>query len=271
MAADPQPPVFIISCARSGSTLLRLICDTHPQIWSPPELHLLTLCQKLLWVHGVLADTGERDDAFWDQAAERTRADVLRLLEPPLSASGKSIWCEKSVTSVNHLDILEGVFPDARCVFLYRAMPDMVASGLRATADRADGFDFEPWFLAWPHSRIEALAHYWLEKTRAMLEAEKKPGPALRMNFDALVTQPQAQAGRLADFLQLEAPADWIDAVYRQPHQSGPGDDSAYRRDRIDPGTLGAGRELDLSGLPRRLVRQINRCSSELDLPTIAP
>lgn len=271
MAPVEQPPVFIISCARSGSTLLRLISDSHPQIWAPPELHLLTLCQKLLWVHAVLADEQTRDDAFWDRMAERTRSDVNRLLEPAWRASGKPVWCEKSVTSVSHLDILQGVFPDARCLFLYRAMTDMVASGLRATQDREDGFDFEPWFLAWPHSRTEALARYWLEKTTAMIEVEEQMENSLRLFYEDLVSAPRAQCERLAAFLQLEAPPDWPDNLYRMRHQEGPGDDSAYRRTGIGTGSVGGGSSLDLTALPRRLVRQINDCSSRLDLPTIAP
>lgn len=271
MAPVEQPPVFIISCARSGSTLLRLICDSHPQIWAPPELHLLTLCQKLLWVHGVLGGEEDRDDAFWDRMAGRTRGDVDRIMQQAWRASGKPVWCEKSVTSVGHLDILQGVFPDARCVFLYRGMADMVASGLRATREREDGFDFEPWFLAWPHSRAEALARYWLEKTTAMVQMEDGMENSLRLDYETLVSAPRAQCERLAAFLKLEAPTDWPDNLYRKPHQQGPGDDSAYRRTGIETGSVGGGRSLDLSALPRRLVRQINDCSSRLDLPTIAP
>jgi hypothetical protein len=41
------PPVFVLSCERSGSTLLRYIIDTHPQICSPAHLHLGQLCRSL--------------------------------------------------------------------------------------------------------------------------------------------------------------------------------------------------------------------------------
>jgi hypothetical protein len=33
-------PTFVLSSVRSGSTLLRLILDSHPEICSPHELHL---------------------------------------------------------------------------------------------------------------------------------------------------------------------------------------------------------------------------------------
>lgn len=39
---DPvrEPTVFILSCARSGSTLLRCMLMGHPMIYAPPEFHL---------------------------------------------------------------------------------------------------------------------------------------------------------------------------------------------------------------------------------------
>src|SRR5690349_11887906 len=40
-------PIFILSCERSGSTLLRYIIDTHPQVSSPAHLHLGQLCSSL--------------------------------------------------------------------------------------------------------------------------------------------------------------------------------------------------------------------------------
>jgi hypothetical protein len=35
-----KPPIFILSCYRSGSTLLRYILDSHPDVYCPPELSL---------------------------------------------------------------------------------------------------------------------------------------------------------------------------------------------------------------------------------------
>ncbi len=249
---------------------MRLMVDSHPRLWSPPELHLLTLCQRLLWVHGILGDNGRAPDAFWDQVTDRVRGQVEEILAPHLQASGKQRWCEKSVTAVNHLDILHGVFPDARVITLYRQMPDMVDSGLRATEQRGDGYDFEPYFAAYPHSRVEALANYWLEKTRAMIDLESEHPHCLRLRYEDLVESPQASLARVAAFIDETCPADWADSVYQQPHQQGPGDTSAYQRDNVQSTSVGCGGAQDFSQLPRRLIRRLNATLTELQYPELS-
>ncbi|HEX2642137.1 MAG TPA: sulfotransferase, partial [Thermoanaerobaculia bacterium] len=39
---NPTDGLFILSCHRSGSTLLRFILDTHPELYCPPEVFLGT-------------------------------------------------------------------------------------------------------------------------------------------------------------------------------------------------------------------------------------
>ncbi|MFK7955703.1 MAG: sulfotransferase [Lysobacterales bacterium] len=258
-------PIFIVSCARSGSTLLRLMLDTHPHIWSPPELHLLTLCQRLLWTRGILADHGNPQDGFWAEVAGDVADDVERLLQPHLLASGKQRWCEKSVTAVNHLDILTGVYGHAKVIVLYRHMTDMVDSGLRATEDRADGYDFEPFFQAWPHSRPEALANYWLDKTTSLLKLESDHPHCLRVRYEDLVTHPQPTLEAIGAFLEEPVPDNWADQVYRTNHQRGPGDTSAYTRGEVQTQSVGCGKQQDFSSLPRRLIRRVNEALKDID------
>ncbi|HEV8165823.1 MAG TPA: sulfotransferase, partial [Actinomycetota bacterium] len=39
--ADAHRPIFIVGCQRSGTTLLRLILDAHPNISCGPETRFL--------------------------------------------------------------------------------------------------------------------------------------------------------------------------------------------------------------------------------------
>src|ERR687887_297180 len=41
-ASAPQGPIFIVGCHRSGTTLLRLVLDSHPDVSCGPETRFLT-------------------------------------------------------------------------------------------------------------------------------------------------------------------------------------------------------------------------------------
>src|ERR1051325_199517 len=40
------PPVFVVGCGRSGTTLLRLMLDAHPELAIPGETHFLITLWK---------------------------------------------------------------------------------------------------------------------------------------------------------------------------------------------------------------------------------
>src|SRR5580698_7888854 len=48
-------PVFVLCCARSGSTLLRFLLDAHPDLACPPETNAAALCAHLASMWSLLA------------------------------------------------------------------------------------------------------------------------------------------------------------------------------------------------------------------------
>ena len=86
-----QAPVFVICTLRSGSTLLRVLLDSHSQIHSPHELHLryvsVNFDQK--WSERSMSES-----ASTTRAAEYLLWD--RLLQRELAASGKAIIVNKT-------------------------------------------------------------------------------------------------------------------------------------------------------------------------------
>ncbi|HEX6864210.1 MAG TPA: condensation domain-containing protein, partial [Thermoanaerobaculia bacterium] len=66
------PAVFVLSPPRSGSTLLRVMLGTHPRLFAPPELELLSF--------GTLAerrDAFSGRDAFWREGVLRAVMEAL--------------------------------------------------------------------------------------------------------------------------------------------------------------------------------------------------
>src|ERR1700735_5298938 len=66
-------PVFVLSPARAGSTLLRMILGSHSALYAPPELPLaqLTVRAETAWMRASLAElqltSQEVNYLLWDR------------------------------------------------------------------------------------------------------------------------------------------------------------------------------------------------------------
>ena len=49
-------PIFIVGCFRSGTTLLRIILNSHPEIWIPEETGYLPHIYEKLATYGNLSN-----------------------------------------------------------------------------------------------------------------------------------------------------------------------------------------------------------------------
>jgi len=74
-----EPLVFIVGCARSGTTLLQRIVNAHPQIAITPETHWLTqYFPERRWHNKQARVTPEQivsivqHDRFWERSAQDT-------------------------------------------------------------------------------------------------------------------------------------------------------------------------------------------------------
>jgi hypothetical protein len=131
-----EAPVFVICTLRSGSTLLRVLLDSHSQIRSPHELHLryvsVNFDQK--WSERSMAELG----------LDRRGAEYLlwdRLLHRELAASGKAIIADKTPNNVFLVDRLRECWPDARFIFLLRHPGAIARSRQAYKAEQADEDD----------------------------------------------------------------------------------------------------------------------------------
>src|SRR5438045_1491056 len=96
--SNPSPPIFILSDIRSGSTLLRYILDTHPDICSPGELEIGKVCESLHWtIYSTIAKlpTAVTEEQRQEIAYAEVRRIVSDLMNSYTRARNKRIWCEK--------------------------------------------------------------------------------------------------------------------------------------------------------------------------------
>lgn len=274
-------PIFILSCERAGSTMLRYIIDTHPEICCPGELHLGYLCEHLAHVVGVLG-TGsvagaEGDEERWRRVNVETGRLVSALMGEYAARRGKRLWCEKTPRNIAYVEALHEVFPDAKFICLHRHCMDVVHSCLEASRV---GFFVETSYYARAipptfardgggHPAVFALS--WAEKTKKLLAFERAhPDQCYRVKYEEMVTDPAGILEPMFGFLGAAWDASILDAAFRSPHD-GPGDTKAIYTRRVHSESVGAGARVSHRLIPRDVLETVNGLLAELGYPAVGP
>jgi hypothetical protein len=128
-----EAPGFVMCTLRSGSTLLRVLLDSHSQIHCPHEIHLRYLSVNLeaKWVERSMREMGldqeKLEYLLWD-----------RVLHRELSGSGKPRLVTKTPNDVFIADRIKTCWPDAKLIFLLRHPGAIVRSRKALQAEDAD-------------------------------------------------------------------------------------------------------------------------------------
>ncbi|HKI03787.1 MAG TPA: sulfotransferase [Thermoanaerobaculia bacterium] len=266
-------PVFVLSCPRSGSTLLRYILDTHPDICSPGELNLGTLCNAL---YNTLSSSIGRTLP----EAEREMSVLLEvnhivsgILDRYTRAKGKRIWCEKSPhDNLVHSRLLADAFPDARFVCLYRNCMDFVHSALEGNRLKWWWEFFHTYLAKAEHNQVEAAALYWADSTRKLLAFESAHrGAAYRVTYEDLVFRPESTLEGLFTFLGLPFSPSLLSQVFTSPHDEGSGDSKIRFTKRIESRSVGKGSSVPTSLLSESVLNDANQLLTTLGYAPLGP
>lgn len=178
-------PIFVIGSPRSGTTLVRLILDSHPSISCGEETHFLRDLEAVVGRNWDLVATYGLPREWW---IGRIRDLYDAFQAEVLARNGKSRWAEKDPTYTLHLPFIEELFPTAVYVHLLRDGHDVVAS----FRDR--------WGYA---SAARAARTEWARYVSAARElgARLPDGRFLELRYEQLVAEPQLQGRRLFEFL----------------------------------------------------------------------
>jgi hypothetical protein len=272
--------VFIVSLARSGSTLLRYLLDAHPQIMCPAELNLsaLLLHAASTWhrAHEGLGRTDPGTDDT-DTPAGTLSPDALRWATKTVSeimadlarTAGASVFVDKSLTTVDQLPVVASCYPRATYVFLYRYPLDMIASGIEASRWGFNSFGFAPYIGAAPGNFVSGLGNYWIDKVSRMLEFERTCEVAhARIYYELMCDDPVTMMSDLLALLGLPYLDGMVDRAFESDHAMGPGD---YKIDFTrSVGTSSVGRGATLPELLRpEQVQRMDELLAELDYPSL--
>lgn len=267
-----EQPIFILSCVRSGSTLLRCIVDTHPDLCSPGHLNLGMLCNGLYntayYTIGKLPDV-ESEEQRNDLVIEEVRRVVTGILGRYALGKGKRNWCEKSTANIDYLDILYKVFPGAKYICLYRNCLDVANSCIKFNPlgymdelssyvrDRPDNF-------------VGAMIDNWLEKNKKLLEFERQyKKQCFRMSYESLVQQPERVLEELFGFLGESWDEKILDSIFCFPHDQGEGDIKVWFSNKINKDSIGNGTTMPLESIPKDLMVEVDALHKELGYSSI--
>jgi hypothetical protein len=214
-------PIFVVGHPRSGTTLLRLMLDSHPRIVIPPEGHLVSLLRRAERKYGRLDDPAnfERlvDRVLHKQRMQEWQLDVedarRRCLAGPhtqgglfaslmsvwTERSGKPRWGEKTPGTYRFLPDVNRWFPDCQVLHIIRDGRDVAVSCL--TPPFADMYD---------KGDVYEVAVRWRDAIRRGRKAAGLLGPQryMELRYEDLTADVEGTLRKVCAFLGEEfAPA----------------------------------------------------------------
>lgn len=211
-------PVVIHSSMRSGSTLLRVLLDSHSLFHAPHELHLrgLKVKESSKYVERAMRTLGLRPNELeyllWD-----------RVLHWDLQRSGESYVVNKTPGNAFMWRRIATCWPDARYIFLLRH-PLAIATS---------------WHAARSNWTLDEAAADVLRYMNAVEEA-RQALPGLTVRYEELTADPEGETKRICEFLGVDWEPQMLDyGQTNRSYKAGLGDwSSVIKSGEIKPARL---------------------------------
>jgi hypothetical protein len=222
LAVNP-PPFFVIGFQRSGTTLLRVMLDSHPEVAIP--LDVTGLWSRISQKHGDRLDSPAESRRLIESLLAEER---IKLWQVPLSAEdieghrvlpgfpgimdafyrayaahrGKRRWGDKDPGNILRIHEIDRWFPTARFVHIIRDGRGACLSHL----GQEFGFD-----------DVLHCAEAWREQVWWVRRIGQILGPTRyhELQYEGLLASPEAELRRLCGFLDL----DYSPAMLEYPSQ----------------------------------------------------
>ncbi|HEU4976229.1 MAG TPA: sulfotransferase [Baekduia sp.] len=174
-------PAFILSSVRSGSTLLRVLLNSHPELHAPHETHLRDI------------DVALRESKYIERALEHASIDGRqglrfllwdRYLQRELATSSKPRLVNKTPNDLFIVDDIARCWPDAQFIFLLRH-PGAIARSRHETR---------------PQDSAERNAQM-VKRYGDALQAARQRYEGLTVRYEDVATDPAAETRRICAYL----------------------------------------------------------------------
>ncbi len=232
-------PIFIGGIHRSGTTLLRELLNSHPEIcfW-PNDLPFFVLyfeeyknvdLNDLRNLHHLIEEIynhefnniispGINIEQVLSELQHLDSVNIMAVIEAFLLAHAKqqgySRWGLKNPMLHNYADELFKTYPNAVMVHLVRDPRDCFASTMKK----------------WPHYKLETLLDRWSKSVElAMSNSLKYQGSYFVIKYESLIHNPEPYVRRILDVCELS----WHPAMMQMPFWLGT--NSSYTPQTANP------------------------------------
>lgn len=206
-------PIIIGGCGRSGTTLMRVMLDSHPDVCCGPESDLFDPKFRQL---------NEVSDELWSKLAWKFDIDIneiRRILKRSfthgefvklffleyVARTGKRRWAEKTPRNVHMLDYVFETFPNAKFIHVVRDGRDVVCSLRTHPRHKVVNGELVPTGIVNP---INECLRRWVNDVSAGLKYRGHPR-YIEIRYEDLVIHPETTTRKLFEFLEI----NWIKDV----------------------------------------------------------
>jgi len=213
--SDPGPPApFVVGATRSGTTLLRLMLDAHPEVGIPSETHffhkLIKRGERRRLTPELMADTIITHKRWGDFRLDPDDLRVRLGAVEPFNLSdglrafyglyaekqGKTRWGDKTPGYLRYMRRIEWVLPEARFIHLIRDGRDVALSVLP---------------MNWGPETIIEAAELWVERVTLARENGTTVQHYMEVKYEDLIADTETELRRVSDFLELPWDAAVLD------------------------------------------------------------
>jgi hypothetical protein len=223
LGAEPTPDArgpmpVVVGCPRSGTTLLAVMLDSHPQIAMPPEtaflpnLHVLAgeegaalrraffaLLTTDRWGVSNWNDIGIDKDAYWRKLCALQTFSVtggLRLLYGMYADRlSKRLFGEKTPADSHCMPQIEAYLPEVRFVHIIRDPRDVVLSLRRTSVGRS----------------AEETSRIWVGMVSIARACATRVRHYHEVRYEDLVLNAEAELRKICNFLELDYSSDMLE------------------------------------------------------------
>ena len=222
-----RPMPIVVGAPRSGTTPLRFMLDSHPELAIPPETGFLSIASNFerkgdadreRFISALITyPEGSPNWPDFEISEKIFRAELARLSPFTISDGyrtfyrlyadrfGKPRWGDKTPLYCLDLPLIRRFLPETRFIHIIRDGRD-VALSLRRM-----------WFS--PGNAIETLAAYWRECVLAARSGGLGRSDYLEVRYEALILNTPETLRKICTFIELDYDSSMLKSYLRAPER----------------------------------------------------